>query len=83
MIIFIFGFVFRAKGFVKNVVVQNLNKFTINDINFDVLYMRIDFSFNFPEITATGKYSINASITGLTTVEGDGPFEVTVKSLFK
>lgn len=77
-----FFFSCRAKGFLKNIVVQNLNQFTINDINFNVLTMRIDFSISFPEISATGKYSINASIAGLTTVEGDGPFDVTVKSLF-
>lgn len=55
---------------------DHLNEFVVNDIDFNVLRMRLEFKFSMPLVRATGHYQLyNTSIAGMN-IFGEGPFMV-------
>lgn len=76
---------YRSEGFIKNLTVQNLDKFVVTNINSNIFRLRVDFDVKFPELIAHGDYYFDSTIPQFgndSQLWGEGPFWISLHGTF-
>lgn len=64
----------------RDIQVDHLDEFTVNQIEFSLLQMRLKFEFAMPKVHAFGHYNMNSTLVNGFELWGQGPFDVTAHS---
>ncbi|KAJ6635287.1 hypothetical protein Bhyg_13872 [Pseudolycoriella hygida] len=72
---------FRIAGFLETVRVDNLNEFVVDNIDFSLLRLKLDFGFTLPNTVLTGRYNITAEYLNRIKLWGDGAFSIKLNDL--
>lgn len=59
---------------------DHLDEFTVNQIEFNFLQMRLKFDFTMPKVHVSGHYNMSSMLDGFH-LWGQGPFEVIAHSM--
>lgn len=59
---------------------DHLDEFTVNEIEFNLLLMRLKFSFTMPKVRAVGHYNMSSTLVDGFELWGQGPFEIIAHS---
>lgn len=74
--IFSSNFQFRILGFLQDIQVDNLNEFVVDNIDFSLLRLKLDFGFTLPKTVMTGLYNVTGEYLNRIKLWGNGPFSV-------
>lgn len=69
-------FKFRINGFLEDIQVDHLNDFVVDNIDFSLLRLKLDFSFRLPELVTVGIYNIDAEYLNRIKLWGNGEFSI-------
>lgn len=75
-----FGHLVDLEGELRNVRVEGLDGFIINESRLSLLTMRFTFDFVWPQVLATGWYNLNGRFGGLIPIFGNGNFRIDPRS---
>lgn len=67
---------FRVNGYLQDIQVDQLNEFVVDNVDFSLLRLKLDFSFRLPELVTVGIYNITAEHLNRIKLWGDGAFVV-------
>ncbi|XP_063224231.1 uncharacterized protein LOC134532031 isoform X2 [Bacillus rossius redtenbacheri] len=71
----------KAKGFLRNLTINNLSKFQIVQIKNDLKNLKAFFKFSFPLLHFTGRYNVSGRVLDSVNVFGDGNFWLNLTTL--
>lgn len=60
----------------QDIQVDNLNKFVVDNIDFSLLRLKLEFSFTLPNVAVSGNYNVTGQYLNRIKLWGNGPFLV-------
>ncbi|XP_037037542.1 uncharacterized protein LOC119075248 [Bradysia coprophila] len=68
-------------GFLQDLLIDNLNSFVVDKIDFSLLRLKLDFGFTLPHTLIQGQYNITGQYSSRIKIWGSGPFSVELNDL--